>query len=148
MRGGAILDAWDNPIAYFPVHAKNVNIHVVPVNSNPGPYCDASVQSKYDALDNLPLFIWPNQTPAESVTDTTSQATAVHRVQLMLGDTGDGTVASTTPDGTIDGSETPIEDHPYLLWSAGSDGKFSVQDPTSADAARQAARCDDVTNFK
>ncbi len=143
MRGGAILDAWDNPIAYFPAHPGSVNIRhqVMIAYMRFGGYCDTFVWARYDALDNLPLFIWPKESLADDA------LTAVQRVQVMLGDTGDGN-GLPIPDGYIDGSETPIADHPYLLWIAGPDGKFSVQHPTGADAAREAARCDDVTNFK
>ncbi len=47
-------------------------------------------------------------------------------------------------NGQIDSGETPAYTGPYVLWSAGADGTFG---PTSLTPT-EAAKCDDVTNFR
>ncbi len=162
-RDGAILDAWDHPIAYFPARKAKNNIRLPnvapppPANPatgldpftklRPGYYCDQSTLSQYNSWDNLLLFIHPASPWNETPGDAAKQKIAQNRIRMMLGDTGD---SANLPNGYIDGGESPVTDEPYLLWSAGPDGNFGPSlDPAKVRSpAQEVSRCDDVMNFR
>jgi hypothetical protein len=156
MRGAAILDAWDHPIAYFPARKAKNNIRLRnPPQTNPGAgikdpvtgaypglYCDLSSLSQYNAWDNLVLFVHPSAPWNEKATTQGDQKKALTRIRAMLGDVND--------NGYIDSGESPATDEAFLLWSAGPDGNFGPSfDPGKTRTADQEVRgCDDVMNFR
>lgn len=142
-RGAAFLDSWDHPIGYFPVHFKGANIRKfadggkgpATAQGRIGTYTGLTVQSKYDPLDNWQLFVWPNETQGQPAN---AKSNCVQRIQVMLGDRN--------CNGIIDNYEKPIEDRPYILWSAGPDERFGVQNPSSTNANLDSDvnHCDDI----
>ncbi len=104
-----------------------------------------------DSFDNPVLYYparptKPNLTAADGYVSNTGAPLynttyaqgflAQNNMRLMLGDIN--------MNGQIDAGETPAFTGPYILWSAGPDAKFG---PT-ATTTSEAARCDDVTNFR
>jgi prepilin-type N-terminal cleavage/methylation domain-containing protein len=155
-RDGAILDAWDHPIAYFPARKAKNNIRLPnpPVGNPtgglkdpvtkayPGLFIDQSTLSQYNSWDNLLLFIHAVSPWNESPISAPHQKIAQKRIRLMLGDLDD--------NGYINNGEAPVTEEPYLLWSAGPDGNFGPSlDPANArPVGQEISRCDDVTNFR
>jgi general secretion pathway protein G len=137
LRGLAILDAYENPILYFPARPVAPNITVIstgpegsylpnrqdplfsdPATENPG--------SLYDPSDNVVLFRSPEGP------------------WRMLGDAN--------LNGAIDGGETAVPAVPFLLWSAGRDNVYGPDpahdgNPASLSDSDLDA-CDDITNFR
>ena len=66
---------------------------------------------------------------------------AALRMQMLLGDLNG--------NGIIDNGETPAAAGPYILWAAGPDKYFGFpnDNPSTAPALWELAKCDDVTNF-
>lgn len=134
----AILDRNDNPILYFPA---------APGKRNPAvSYADTTNNALYDISDNLVPFSWKN--PSSPAGDANARA----RLVAVLGD-------HAPPNGLINAPESAATTAPYLLWSAGPDGRYgSALEGVTTDAvpsldnqgdnATNVARCDDVTNFR
>ncbi len=78
-------------------------------------------------------------TAANSLYNSLQAPTAflsTNSMRYLLGDT--------SVNGQINAGETPATTGPYILWAAGPDGAYGI----SPVNATEAARCDDVTNFK
>lgn len=113
----AIGDYYSNVILYFPA-----NKSVSPTTAYLGNYTPGTTppQAMYNFKDNSALF---------TAGSTLSQVIMAHR----LGDINNNYV--------IDGSEVPATVAPYILWSAGPDGKFGP----ALDTAGNVVLDDDVT---
>lgn len=140
-----LLDRQESPILYFPASTGNINVRMAGMVS---PYADdddlSDVASRYDLRDNgegdaakIPDGLGPFMRPE------VIKADALKRFQLILGDAN--------ANGVIDAGDTEI-DKPFVLWSAGPDGLYGPNaDMAGADNALEAAdaaKCDDVTNFR
>ena len=139
-----IIDRYNKSVLYFPAAATRPNVRMATA-AIPAPYVDLDVMavkselSMYDALDNYRAFDEATASPPKSR----------KKIRLFLGDDNF--------NGIIDGNEQPYE-KPFLLWSAGPDEKHGpTYDMASPDGnadgvtdldAKDAARCDDVTNFR
>lgn len=144
MRGVAFIDGNGNPVLYFLANPAKIN--VTDQATGGGWYVARSsvdggkANMKYDAEDNFEPFRRPGEA------DTGQNVSPLHRIRAMLGDyDGDGRIETSQ-------GEKVVTEAPYLLWAAGTDGKFGPD----ADAAKEANildvhdvdKCDDVTNFK
>lgn len=142
-RGTALLDADENPIAYFRGRAGKNNLDRPIGTTTIGSYVDRSPQSQYDASNSLSLFLQPG----EKWSVPNDQDKALKRLRYMMGaynagDPGTGTVGCLAPGKTA-------VDRPFLLWSAGPDGFFGPRlDPNDAQQKRNVDKCDDITNFQ
>lgn len=136
--GCAIVDRNDNPILYFPAASGSRNPAVS--------YADATPNAIYNPNTNLVPFSW------RSPTSSTGDTNARNRLVAVLGD-------NMTINGMIDANETAATTGPYILWSAGPDGRYgsALQDVTAdvveaydnrANNPTNVVRCDDVTNFR
>ena len=149
LRGLAVLDANDNPILYFPASPAKINL-LAPGTASNGLYVNrveapnpnvttpSKARIKYDADDNFESF--------RRAGEAGDHINPLHRMRAMLGDhDGDGIIE------TAAGEKINTE-APYLLWAAGTDGKFGPDADMMAPEAildvKDADRCDDVTNFK
>jgi prepilin-type N-terminal cleavage/methylation domain-containing protein len=139
-----VLDRYDQPILYFPASPAKLNPRVAST-AVPHPYVwndgTSDVTSIYDARDNTgPVERTGEDNASFYSGGTQGKLSPVMRICMMLGDVHG--VSPTAPsDGVIQIDETPINE-PFLLWSAGADGKFGPE--TKADLID----CDDVTNFR
>ena len=150
LRGLAVLDANDNPILYFPASPAKINL-LAPGNASDGryvnrvtnpraPFTGAASKSniKYDADDNFESF--------RRLGEAGDHVNPLHRMRAMLGDHDNSGVIETAQ------GEKVVTEAPYLLWAAGTDGKFGPDADMMAPEAildvKDADRCDDVTNFK
>jgi prepilin-type N-terminal cleavage/methylation domain-containing protein len=124
-----ILDQEGNPILYFPRGPKSNQ-------SLPNGYIALSAANAegvvpFDARDNLDAFRRTGETDAQVLT----------RIRVAFGDEDD--------DGGISKGETARYDAPFVLWSAGSDGKYGPDaDTAPSDGTLDRAdvdKMDDVT---
>jgi len=148
MRGAAILDIEDNPIAYFPALPVKNNVHVdVPDQTGSGTgaiggYVDFAPsrkqQPQYNVFANYPLFVWTSPPTGETIKSDRNKA--LTRIRALMGDLND--------NGKIDPGETAVDER-FLLWSAGLDGNYGpALDPQTKKATEATVRkCDDITNF-
>lgn len=148
-----ILDGNGKPILYFPASRGKTNISepegYVGSDYGPGAGKTASERAMFDADDNLIWFGHPpagaQETPQARMSD---RANALKRIRLMLGE------KSATLDGGINAAagESPAFSGDYILWAAGPDQRFGpyqeLTGPTGKLDEADAAKCDDVTNFR
>lgn len=141
---GAFRDRYAKAILYFPAATTRPNINVVGqgtsgptsvpgyIHSDPTPTGTDSKHSLYDADDNIGSL------------GRGDNALALKKMRLMLGDKN--------MNGIIDAGETAVYTGPYLLWSCGPDEQYGPSPETASPANtlddRDAAKCDDVTNFR
>lgn len=142
-----IIDRYNRQVLYFPASPVKPNIRIS--TPDPMPYLDLEVsastvrmaqceRSLYDGNDNTYPFM----------RDATVNGPRIRKQMLLfLGDDD--------ANGYINGAEQGYE-LPYLLWSAGPDENFGptydmatpASDPDNDLDKRDAAVCDDVTNFR
>ena len=124
-RFQVLKDYYGNPILYFAARNPRPNISLK--------FAGDDKTFLYDFRENESSFY-------RDQAGFTDGAQAFARFQVVLGDSGFGPPV-TAGDGKINGSETPVNQGPYVLWSAGADGKFGPDDPTlPADVKK----CDDL----
>ena len=135
LRGLAILDSNENPILYFVARPSK------PVAASGGemPMVQMSLDSLYNATQNLSFFLRPGETVGANGTNALKRLEAV----LITGD-------NNYNNGFLGVGEAAATDKSFLLWSAGADRNFGVTykvagsgNPTKDDVRK----CDDVTNF-
>ena len=130
-----IADRYNHPILYFVANKAAVdsspNGYTGTWNYNTG-----VTHPHWNFMDNQGFL---NNGNLITNSSTPMDPPATTRFDWMLGDIN--------ADGTINNGEIPVTT-PYILWSAGPDGKFlpTVADSSSAQNAVNA--CDDVTNFR
>ena len=152
LRGLAVLDANDNPILYFPAAPGKLNLMGTPSQPADGMYVNrvtnprapfsgtAASKSniKYDADDNFESF--------RRAGEAGDHINPLHRMRAMLGDHNNSGRIETA------NGEKIVTEAPYLLWAAGTDGKFGPDAdmiaPDNILDVKDADRCDDVTSFK
>lgn len=168
-----ILDIDGSPILYFPARASKPDITAVSATAAAGgnyvglsslynpPYTQFSM---YDADQNWTYMHYRysdfkaiSRSAADAADGTTSNtgSIAYKRICIMLGDYNpNDPSAATNFDGAIDGTgETPASE-PFILWSAGADGKFGPDclssDGTTfkAPTAGELSKLDDATNIQ
>jgi prepilin-type N-terminal cleavage/methylation domain-containing protein len=159
-----ILDSEENPILYFPRRAAAppgmylyaIQSFAAPQTQNlPIIYPTAPAgygyneQFSYDVYDNVLYFQRTGETPSDI-------SLAAKRMYVLLNDYNpDLPTANTNFNGKLDpanGETQPAIAQPYLLWSAGLDGKFgtdlpSLANPSTGPSREDVRKCDDVTNF-
>jgi hypothetical protein len=149
MHGVMFNDTQGNPILYFvgrPGGGTNYATANSYVGSTVTPPTQGRPVMKWDADDNVEAF---RRDPAEANT------VAIARIRAALGDTtgngaaGDGAINRNSTDGET--ANAP--DQPYILWAAGTDGKFgpdidaNPQPPATWDKLDW-DRCDDIVTFR
>jgi type II secretory pathway pseudopilin PulG len=152
MRGVAFIDGNGNPILYFLGNPAKLNFsstattaaQFVGRSSQAMPVGNKSAM-KYDADDNFEPFRRAGET-SDNTANATTNGSPLQRIRAMLGDYDN--------DGLIETNlgEKIVTEAPFLLWAAGTDGKFGPDaDMTAPDNTldvKDADRCDDVTNFR
>lgn len=139
-----ILDSNGNPILYAPASPKRLSPQAA--------YLPATTALVTTSLNPQQTTIW-DFTDVDTVNtqyfrhagegDSTN---ALKRFQILLGDYNSGTPsASTNFNGVIDTGETAATTGPFILWTAGPDGKFGTDSVAPTD--RELRNCDDITNF-
>lgn len=127
IRGLAVLDNWGNPILYFPARPGNVA-------KTPGWVLLANGGTPvFNAGDNITFFYRPSDT------DNTK---AMKRMSALV-------VKDTTDfDGTVPTGASAASTGPFLLWSAGPDGKYGVDYANANPTKDEIGKNDDIANFK
>lgn len=142
-----ILDYWDHPVYYCPA-TPNTDPTVAPpqgggyvvnyAGNGPRPMYDPIYFTEPSTPKKFSPALYQNQDPSVSGTQNIMSLT---ELQEMLGDLNhNGTIDATDP------KHPDVQQNlPFLLWSAGPNGRFGY------DRARGAAitpnKSDDVTNF-
>ena len=156
VQGMAMRDAWDHPILYFPARPGKVAQDTTTgktwvlindtASASPPP-----VPPIYDAADNISFFLRVN----EALTTANDRTKARQRMEaLLVADCektgGKNLVLNGVINSYAGGTETAVTTAPYLLWSAGPDGRFGPEfDATGAAITTVTLRkCDDVFNFE
>ena len=145
VHGLAFSDSQGNPILYFVGRPAGGTVYTtadsyVGTTVSPAP-TGARPTMKWDADDNIEAF---RHDPAEA------NAVVIRRIKTALGDTtGDGGINVNAADGET--ANAP--DQPYILWAAGTDGKFGPDiDANSTPPVTWDKfdwdRCDDITTFR
>jgi len=125
MVGTTIVDRNDNPILYFPASSAPRNI------SAASGYLSMGSTSAYNWTNNGVQFSWTTPPSASGDPD------APKRIAALMGDTN--------MNGSIDANESAATSAPFVLWSAGPDGRYGCG---IDNVSSEVARCDDVTNFR
>ena len=135
-NGVAILDYYGNPILYFIAPPRRQNI-----SENNWMYVNDSKKPSdpyYDVAQNIEFFIRPS--------DSAVRAVGVQRMEAFM-------IKNVDPnnlDGKIRAPEVPMTMNPYILWSAGGDDSYGVDEDSEFKkiTKRSIDKCDDVVNFE
>jgi prepilin-type N-terminal cleavage/methylation domain-containing protein len=142
-----LCDAYGNPILYIPAYPLPLNYTTTAAKAATSPYVDSGTKPNA-GLGNHPYYDFdtvPAQIPPPADTPTSPPGPPFHNatysnggmdeMRVMLGDTDHNGVINanaTTP-------EQAAATGPYLLWTAGPDGRFGI------NASSQ--KSDDICNF-
>jgi prepilin-type N-terminal cleavage/methylation domain-containing protein len=142
-----LADSYGNPILYVPAYPVPLNYTITAINKTPtnpyvakGPTATAPAPNPFYDFNAIPAQVPdPNTSSTATIVpfhnSKYSQA-GLEEVRVMLGDTN--------KDGVIDTTATPPEQAattgPYLLWSAGPDGRFGINETS--------LKSDDICNFE
>ena len=158
MYDAMILDIHGNPILYYPATPGAGGRIGLPGGfcrvQDPASYTPPPANNRlqpvyplYNAIDNN-----TDPTPPLGMPGTPHLLLDAMAMAYILGDrTGNG--GAPVPDGKIDSTEKAVTVEPYLLWTAGPDGRYGFgPDPANPvnglDVSQFKGRtCDDVCNF-
>lgn len=139
-----LCDSYGNPILYVPAYPLPLNYAKTATKTPTNPYVSDSTAPAGQPAPFYDFHAVPTQIP-DPATSATATIVPFHNgvysnagldeMRVLMGDTNH--------DGMIDATATPPEQAaatgPYLLWTAGADGRFGIN-PTST-------KSDDICNF-
>jgi prepilin-type N-terminal cleavage/methylation domain-containing protein len=155
-----LADSYGNPILYVPAYPVPLNYTITAIQKTPpNKYVADSTNPAGAPAPFYDFHAIPQQIPDPN-TSSSAKIVPFHNSKLsnsgldemrvLLGDggypgsTGMVPANATAPDGVIDttppANEQAAMTGPYLLWTAGPDGRFGINETTQ--------KCDDICNFE